>query len=132
MGSGLRIVEDNSLRVTEGGYQVQLHLNWYRSLPLSCIDRIKLVIDGQPVDPSAMCFGINDHQYHLDELADLVEEFWFVQDPAQLIVQQSGKVKHGESHAIDVEIALRFPYIPIGPGKFLVNTSKYSETQVAS
>ena len=131
MGAAVPIVEDNSLRATDGGYEVQVRLNWYRSLPLSCIEKVHLSLDGQPVDAGLIRFGINDHQYKLDQLADRVEEFWFVQDSAKLRVQQPGKVAPGESHKIHVEIALRFPYIPIGPGRFLSSTSKYATTQVA-
>ena len=31
------------------GYEVDLHLAWYRSLPLSCIEGIDLTIDGMPL-----------------------------------------------------------------------------------
>lgn len=128
----VKLIEDNSLRATDRGYQVQLRLNWYRSLPVSCVERVHLAVDGQTIDPEAILFGVNGHQYRLDELAGLVEEFWFVQDSAQLIVQQPGKVQPGESHSINLELALRFPYIPIGPGRFLTNTNKQTTTQVAS
>lgn len=126
-----RIVEDDSLRVTDNGYEFQIRLNWYRSLPLSSVEKVRLILDGQPVDPYEIIFGINDHEYQLDELADLYEEIWFVQDSAILTVKQPGKVAIGEPHTIEVEIALRFPYIEIGPGKFLVDTTKYTTTQVA-
>jgi len=131
MGAAVRIVEDDSLQATPDGYEFRVRLNWYRSLPLSSVEKIELSLDGQPVDPGLVRFAINNHQYRLDELADIVEEFWFVQDSAKVIVQQPGKVAHGETHLLDVAIALRFPYIMIGPGRFLVNISKYSATQVA-
>ncbi len=128
----IQAVEENSLRVTEAGYEIQLRIKWYRALPLSCIENFRLALDGQPVDPSAMRFGINGHQFRIDELRDLVEEFWFVLDSAILSVNQPGAVKHGESHQIDCEFGLRFPYIPIGPGKFLTQISKYSGSQIAN
>lgn len=124
------LVEDNSLRVTDDGFEVQLRLPWYRSLPLSCIEKIQLTLDGQIVDTSLLRFGVNDRQFSLAELDDLVEEFWFVQDSAKLRVLQPGQLASGESHNVEVELTLRFPYIPIGPGKFLINTNKYSVTQV--
>jgi hypothetical protein len=126
------LIEDNSLHASENGYEIQLRLQWYRSLPLSSIENVQLTLDGQPVDPSALQFGINDHEYRLSELAELVEEYWFVQDSARLLVMQPGKVASGESHSLACELTLRFPYIPIGPGKFLTNINKLSVTQVAS
>ena len=131
MADLVRLVEDNSLRVTDTGYEIKLRLLWYRSLPLSCIEKIQLALDGQPVDPNLMRFGINDKQFRLEELPELVEEFWFIQDSACLTVLQPGKVLASKKHSVTLELVLRFPYIPIGPGKFLTRLNKYSETMVA-
>lgn len=129
--ASVSLIEDNSLRALDNGYEVQIRLLWYRTLPVSCIENIHLSLDGQPVDQSLLRFGINGRQFQLSELEELIEEYWFVQDSAQLTALQSGKVSSGETHNVEVELTLRFPYIPIGPGKFLSNTNKYSVTQVA-
>jgi hypothetical protein len=127
-----RLVEDNSLRVTENGYELRIRFFWYRSLPLSSVEKVLLTLDGEPVDPSAISFGINDHEYQLDELHDLYEEIWFVQDSALLNVHQPGKVTIGETHTIGLELSMRSPYIELAPGEFLVDTTKYTTTQIAS
>jgi hypothetical protein len=132
MGAAVQIVEDNSLRATNDGYELGLRLNWYRSLPLSCIEKVALSLDGQPVEQAAMRLEINGKQFGIDAMQDEVEEFWFVQDTARLHVQHPGKVNLGEAHTIEVEIALRFPYIAVGPGKFLTIPTRYTTTQVAS
>jgi hypothetical protein len=132
MGTAMKIIQDDSLRVVEGGYEVQVRLNWYRSLPLSCVEKVTLALDGKPVDSEKIRFGINGHEYKLEELDDLVEEFWFVQDSAILRVLQPGAVTKGETHTVEVEITLRFPYIPVGSGKFLTTPTKYATTQVAA
>lgn len=131
MGASLQLVDDNSLRATQDGYAVGVRLNWYRSLPLSCIEKVELALDGRPVGPSALRLEVNGRRYQLEELEDQVETFWFVQDSARLLVEQPGVVKEGETHTVEVEIALRFPYIPIGPDKFLVNTTRCTVTQIA-
>jgi hypothetical protein len=64
-------------------------------------------------------------------MADLVEEFWFITDPAILSVDLPGTVRSGESHRLDVDFGLRVPYIAIGPGKFLTNINTQSTAQVA-
>lgn len=127
----VNIVEDNSLRATEDGYQLEYRLSWYRSLPLSCIEKVGLTLDGEPVPPEAMTFSINGHRYRLEELPGLADEFWFVLDSAIVSVHDPGKVKAGESHRIDAELAFRPPYILVGPGKFMVQTARYTTTQVA-
>ena len=128
----VKIVEDNSLRATEDGYQVEVRLNWYRSLSLSCVEKVELALDGQRVPSEAIRFGINGREYRLDELAGLADEFWFVLDPAVLRVHDPGRVRAGESHTVEAEVAFRAPYIPIGPGRFLVRDERYSTTQVAA
>lgn len=132
MGSATKIIQDDSLRATADGFEIEARLNWYRSLPLSCVEIVSLSLDGKQVDPGKILFGINGHQYRLEELDELVEEFWFVQDSAILRVLQAGAVARGETHTIEVEISLRFPYIPVGFGKFLTIPTKYTTTQVAA
>lgn len=132
MGAAVKLIEEHSLKATERGYQVSIRLNWYRSLPISSVDHLQLSLDGQPVDSALLRFGVNGREYRLEELDEQVEEFWFVQDSAIVSVQQPDKVKPGEEHKVEVEIALRFPYIPIGPGKFLTNISKQTAAQVAA
>jgi hypothetical protein len=127
----IKLVEDDSLKATPAGCEVKLRLKWYRSLPVSCIERLQVSLDGVQVDPAQVRFGVNGHQFKLEELADLVEEFWFIQDSAVLSIVDPGKVKTGEAHKVRVEMAVRFPYIPIGPGKFLTHIHDYSTEQVA-
>jgi hypothetical protein len=132
MSEIVHIIENNSLRATESGFELRLRFKWYRSLPLSCIEGLQLSIDGQPVDSALMRFSINGGDYTLEQLADRVEEFWFILDPAILSVDQPGRIKSGESHQIDVVFGMRAPYIQIGPGKFLTIMNKYSTVQVAA
>lgn len=131
MGASVNIIREDSLRAVEDGYAFDVRLNWYRSLPLSCIHVNSIKIDGEPAAPDQILFEINDRQYSLAELADRFEEFWFVQDFAGLHVQQPGKLQPGETHTLEAEITLRFPYMQIGPGKFLTITTRQASTQLA-
>jgi hypothetical protein len=130
METKMKVVEDNSLRATRDGCELRLRLMWYRTLPVSCIESLHLSLDGQPVEAGALSLILNGHEHRLEELADLIEEYWFIQDSAVLSIKQPGKVERGESHQIDLELAMRFPYIPIGPGMFLTRIEKYSAVQV--
>ena len=58
----IKVVEDGSLQATPSGYQMKLRLKWYRSLPLSCVDRLKLSMDGKPVDAGKICLGITNNK----------------------------------------------------------------------
>lgn len=132
MGFPINLIEQDSLKVTEDGFEVKARLLWYRSLPLSCVEKVSLAIDGEAIDPQAIRFGINDELYPLDKLEDLVDQTWFVQDPARLVVIQPGLVSKGQMVQIEAEIVLRAPYIMVGPDKFLTMPTKYSVPQVAA
>jgi len=129
---GVNIIEDGSLRATATGFEVRLRYKWYRSLQLSCLEDLQISLDGQPVEPNAISFSVNDHTYRLDELAYKVDETWFILDSAVVSVAQPGLVKPGESHRIDVSFGMRAPYIAIGPSSFLTIRNAQSSTQVAA
>jgi len=126
----VHLVEDDSLKATSTGCEMKLRLKWYRSLPVSCIEKLELTLDGKPVAADQIRFGVNNRQFRLEELPDLVEEFWYIQDSAVLSISQPAKWKAGETHKINLEFALRFPYIPIGPGVFLTHVHNYTTEQV--
>ena len=131
MGAQVQLIKENSLRAVADGFTFGIRLNWYRSLPLSSVDILSVKVDGEQVPLDQVLFEINDHQYSQAELLEKYEEFWFVQDFAGIYVRQPGKVKQGESHTIEAEVSLRFPYMQIGPGKFLTNVTRNVATQVA-
>lgn len=132
MPFAVSLIEENSLRTTTDGFEVKVRLNWYRSLPLSCIENIRLVIDGQEISVDALSFKVNDHSYPVKELADKSGEYWYVQDSGIVQAQFSGIVAAGGSYHIEAEITIRAPYILIGPGKFLTMPTRHSTTQVAA
>ncbi len=131
MGSAVKIIEDNSLQVAPDGYTFNVRLNWYRSLPVSSVEKLTITLDGEAVPAEQIRFEINHRQFRLEELENQVEEFWFVQDSARLRVLQPGEVAVGETHTLYTEMTLRFPYIAIGPGRFLTNTSRCTSAQAA-
>lgn len=131
MGAAVKLIRDDTLTASPEGYSFEVNLNWYRSLPLSSVDVLKLALDGQATPLDQVRFEINGHQYKLDELPDRFEEFWFVQESAVLRVLQPGKVAAGEAHRLDAEMSLRFPYIQIGPDRFLTNITRCTDTQTA-
>ncbi|MBL8056424.1 MAG: hypothetical protein JNK29_06975 [Anaerolineales bacterium] len=131
MGASVQLIVQDTLRVRPDGFAFDVRLNWYRSLPLSSVEILSVQLDGEPVPLDQIVFEINGHRYSPAELLEQAEELWFVQDYARLSIRQPGQVKAGEAHTLAAEIALRFPYMPIGPGKFLTNVTHASATQVA-
>ena len=125
------ILVEDSLRALSTGFEVQVLLNWYRSLPLSCVQTLELTVDGQPVPRAQIRFLINGRERSLDELNDLVDEDWYVQDKATLRVQRSLAVKPGESHDVALKLGSRIPYIVTGPSSALEQVSTLRRQMVA-
>lgn len=91
---------------TADGAEFRIRSPWYRSLPLSCID-VELGLDGVGIEPERITFGVNGQAYALLELRELIDEFWFVLDPARLRVC---KVEPG-AYEVSVRLGLRVPYL---------------------
>lgn len=132
MGESVKLVEENSLRVSEDGFEFKIRTHWYRSLPLSCIEKLDVRLDGNPIEPRDISFCANERSHRLDELADLVDEFWFVQDSGVVKVAMPNSIRVGEQHTIEAELILRAPYIKIGPDRFLTMPARYSSIQTAA
>lgn len=131
MSSAVTLIEDNSLKAIPGGFEVKVRLNWYRSLPLSCIENIRLLVNGEEIASVALRFQVNGQSYLVKDLAAVTSEYWFVQDSGVLQAQMPGKVAEGGSYTVEAEITLRAPYILVGPGKFLTMPTRYATTLIA-
>lgn len=92
------------------GYQVLIRLSYYRSLPLSCIEQVRLTVDGQKVPDEKITFCLNNKRFTLAQLCDLYGEWWNVLSDATLEVEQAGGLCHG-SHEVEVKLLCRTPYI---------------------
>jgi hypothetical protein len=66
------VLRDNAVRATASGYEVDVHLAWYRSLPLSCVEDISVTVAGRtvPRDDTRVRYG--GRELALNDLADLV------------------------------------------------------------
>jgi hypothetical protein len=98
-----RLVGDDALRVVPGGFELDIDLNWYRSLPLSCVETLELTVDGEPVARDAIAFD----GHSLDELADRWNEYWFVLDPATVRVRRP----LANARELKIRLGVRIPYL---------------------
>lgn len=107
-----RIIEQGTLRTTDGRTAVEVRLPWYRALPGSCIAGAKLSIDGVAAPEESLRWRMNDREFSLDELVDETGEWWFPTDSAVL----SGDLPveaDGADHEVRVDLTLYIPYIII-------------------
>jgi uncharacterized protein DUF6379 len=124
------MLDDDALRVADDGFELDVHLNWYRSLPLSSLKTVELTVNGESIDRDEITFTVNGNDYALDELADHWDEMWFVLDPATFRVGRP-VVQRGETAEVGVRLGNRIPYILIGPDTPLEYVTQRSKTLVA-
>jgi hypothetical protein len=105
---------DDALRATENGFELDVRLNWYRSLPLSAVKTLELTVDGEAIPPDEITFAVNGHEYPLGTLAERWDETWFVLDAATLRVRRP-LVRAGAPVDVRLKLGSRIPYILLGP-----------------
>lgn len=115
-----QVLGDTAVRAADGGYEVDLHLAWYRSLPLSCLEGIDLTIDGVTSERSTLRVNVDGKELGLDDLPSLDDDWWFVQDALTVRVPVGQAQPRGAEIDVDVVLATRIPYIIIGPETALV------------
>jgi hypothetical protein len=115
-----QVLGDTAVRAADGGYEVDLHLAWYRSLPLSCLEGIDLSIDEVAAERQALRVRVDGRELGLDDLPELDDEWWFVQDALTVVVPVAEPRAPGAEVDVDVTLATRIPYIIIGPDTALV------------
>src|ERR1017187_3560921 len=106
-----RIISDDGLRGSEAGFDLDIRLPWYRTLPLSTVSIAEVKIDGEVISPSATTFEVNGKTFTLDTLKAHPEEWWFVLDSAYLHVS-GPKLQPGTEHDVSVTVGIKPPYIP--------------------
>jgi hypothetical protein len=124
------MLDDDALRATDDGFELDVHLNWYRSLPLSSVRTVDVTVNGEPVSREEITFLVNGGVHSLDELSEHRDEMWFVLDPATLRVGRR-LVRRGDIAEVSVRLGSCIPYILTGPERALEYVSERSKTLVA-
>lgn len=99
------------------GYFITIRLTSYRSLPLSCIEKVELSVDGKAVAPEAITFVLNGFGMKPSEFVDNRHIFWWILDPAELFVEDAQGLPEGE-HVVEGDMVVIEPYITAGRGAF--------------
>jgi len=115
---GLRNVRDG-----RRGFQLKVRLTSYRSLPLSCIEGIKLKVDGEEIDPKSLVLTLNNYSHKLDELPRLSHVWWFILDYGELFVPRETPLAPGE-HEIEGTLITVEPYMTAGRFSFYWTSKK--------
>lgn len=95
------------------GCSIGVYLNYYRGLPVSCIEKLELTIDGEIVPEQLICVAIRDKKFSVSQLKYLFSEFWGTRTRIDLEVYNGG-LAHGR-HDVGLTLELRSPYMRFAP-----------------
>ena len=125
-----QVLGDTAVRAASNGYEVDLHLAWYRSLPLSCLEGIDLTIGDETLERDALRVRVEGRDLRLDDLPALDDSWWFVQDALTVVAPTRQPGTSGDEVDVDVILATRIPYIIIGPDTALVQRTHVNKKVV--
>lgn len=106
-----RLISNDGLTATPQGFDLDIRLPWYRSLPLSVVEVTEVTIDGAAVEPALVTFELEGATLALGDLGKRADRWWYVLDSAILHVHRQ-PLAPGTSHELAVTVALQPPYIP--------------------
>lgn len=98
------------------GVNLDININYYRGLALSCVQKLEVKIDGQEIPQHLMVFELNEKKFPVDRLPELFEEYWGIKETAHLMIFNNG-LEDGE-HEVELTLHFRNPYMQFGPGMY--------------
>ncbi len=105
------------------GFELDTRIPYYRSIPLSMVDDVRVSVDGQDVARQDIRFSADGgaHWFTLDEMTTVDTYRWEYADEATVRVLRPGGLEPGE-HEVCVGINVRVAYIPAPIGGEMTRT----------
>jgi hypothetical protein len=108
-------VRPDALSSRDGRLSVAVHLPWYRSLPVSCLEALEVRVDGVPAEIRSLAVG--GFTGTVADAADS-DDWWDLREA--LDVSLDAAAAPGEVLTVAVALAVRIPYMQQAPGVPLV------------
>ena len=109
------MVGPGALSARDGQLGVAVRLPWYRSLPVSCVETVRVSVDGVPAPVRSVSVG--DFAGRVEEAA-VSDVTWDLRDPLDVVLDVAASP--GATYAVEVAVAVRIPYMQQAPGVALV------------
>lgn len=96
------------------GYEMQTHITYYRGIPLSMVNDIRVETDGTPVPREDILCSVDGGEYWftLDEMTTVTGHKWEFREPMTVRVAKEGGLSAG-SHQVKLTVIVRTAYIPV-------------------
>ena len=126
-GKSRSLLRDEAIRNVTlngvAGFRLRINLTSYRALPLSCIEGLKLKVDGEEIDTAAALLILNGVSHKMADLSGLSRIWWFILDPATIFVPCDTPLACGH-HRVDATLITVEPYVTAGRFSFYQSDSK--------
>ena len=119
-----------SARLEDGALVLAVRLNWYRSVPLSCVERLEVDLDGAGLPAERTTLELGDVRSRVADLADRDGTWRPVLDAATVRVELDGPLPGG-AHTVGLVLGTRIPYLvsPNGDAAVIVDRARAEVTR---
>ncbi|HAL74942.1 MAG TPA: hypothetical protein DCM45_07660 [Clostridiales bacterium] len=93
------------------GFSLQIRIPYYRGVPLSMVEDLKVVIDSTEYRGDALRFTVGGGTFSLAEMPTVTFFRWEFGEKATLQVSKAGGLPAGD-HKVEVYVLLRISYMP--------------------
>lgn len=107
--AGDRLTRTKMLEPVGDCITFKIRLPWYRSIYLSCLDQIELLIDGKRQSAEDIFFRLYGTTYAFADLSKHHAVLWFVLDQADILVR-SASGSDRDTSEIALTLHFRVPY----------------------
>lgn len=96
------------------GYELQTYITYYRGIPLSMVNDIRVNVDGGDVERDEIRCSVDGGEYWftLDEMKTVIDHKWEYGEPMIVRVNKEGGLEKG-SHEVTLTVIVRTAYIPV-------------------
>lgn len=98
---------------TTVGYEMQTNITYYRGIPMSMIEYVKVAEDGVEADSEFIRISVDQEDWFTLKEAETVTTYkWEYGEPLYVHVLKEGGLSKG-THKIRLTVATRTAYIPV-------------------
>lgn len=95
------------------GYEMQTNITYYRGIPMSMIEYVKVAEDGVEADSEFIRISVDQEDWFTLKEAETVTTYkWEYGEPLYVRVLKEGGLSKG-THKIKLTVATRTAYIPV-------------------
>ena len=95
------------------GFVINARINYYRGIPLSMLEDVKVIVDKEVFTTKDMNFVVNDVRYSFEEMNETSNINWFFGDDLRIEIKKPGGLAPGKKE-VEMYLTPRNSYF----GKF--------------